>query len=1066
MVQNIISSLGAGSGIDTKALVEGLVASERAPREAVLDKNTQTYEAQISGYGALRSALAGIQDSVKLLSDPDIFNGRNVAFPDSTLVTPTNVESNALAGDYRIEVLALANAHALSVGGFSAPDAVVGNGTLSLTLGDWAADYSSFTANAAKTVKNISIDASNNTLTGVRDAINAAGIGVQASIIENGGSYTLQLSSASGANNELQIVVTEGSPTGLGALAYTGFPPVGGMSENQSGADASLKINGLTVNRETNQIDDVVGGLEFTLNNISVANETVTISVTEDKAVGEQTLRDFVDIYNEFLTSVTNLTKSVEADADDEDVTPGSLARDPSAKSMINQVRSQISQSITGLDGNFTALATVGVQTQLDGTLKIKEDLFQQAIDDNYSELTQLFTGKTSSSDAQIEVIKTSASTAAGSYEVVVTTPPAKGAVAGNAVSAGDATTLGLTLATGVFSGGLDTSLGDYTFQVSVDGTQSAQISLSGTYADTDALIADMQSQINGDPALAAVNAALDLSYDPLSGSFAASSRAYGDSSSVSFSALSVDMGRLGLGASSGELAAGAVVDSGVTALGSSGTLNTTGTLDDTALSATDLGSQGSLTTTTPINAINTGLQADAVGTFTPALTLTAADSFVISVDGLSSGAIDLTGSYATADDLASAMQSLINSDPALLGTASVTVAFDDLSDTFSFTSNSGGAGSTVEIDSTSLSANMTDLGIVSTDVGIAGVDNETFVNPLVTSGGGYSFDIAVDGAASVSVALSGTYNTAEELRADLQAQIIVAGGAVTVGYDATTNRFSISSDSAGAASTVEITALGADIDKLGFSLESGTPGDANAFVSPLDTSGGGYSFDVTVDGGAATSVLLTGSYAGTEEVRAAIESQLSGVTVSYDSAATGFVFTSNTTGVTSTVEISNPGANIANLGISAATGVVGKAAATASAGADVVGTINGVAAFGSGNILLPKLGSDLAGLSLRIAPGATSSTITLSRGFANELSNILDGFLKNKGLIADRETRLNTRLDDVKDDRTDLDRRMEARFSVLQGQFLAMERIIASLNSVSGSLDGLVDRLPFTASK
>lgn len=136
MVQNILSSLGGGSGIDTKALVESLVAAERAPRDAILDSRTQTFDTQISGYGALRSSMTGIQDSIKLLADADTFNARNVSFADTRLVSPTKVDAGSVTGNYSVNVTALAAAHSLSAGGFSDIDAVVGSGTLNFSFGD------------------------------------------------------------------------------------------------------------------------------------------------------------------------------------------------------------------------------------------------------------------------------------------------------------------------------------------------------------------------------------------------------------------------------------------------------------------------------------------------------------------------------------------------------------------------------------------------------------------------------------------------------------------------------------------------------------------------------------------------------------------------------------------------------------------------------------------------------------------------------------------------------------------------------------------------------------------
>ncbi|MEH6470250.1 MAG: flagellar filament capping protein FliD [Halopseudomonas sp.] len=932
MATNILTSLGGGSGIDTIALVDSLIAAERAPKETILDSKTKTLETQISGYGALRSAMTGIQDSMNLLADADTFNARNVAFADTTLVTPTSVDPGAAIGDYSINVTKLASAHSLSASGFSDADAVVGNGTLTFSFGDWDAGFTTLDATGSeKATKTLTIDESNNTLNGIRDAINNGDFGVQASVIETSGSYAIQLTSESGASNEMKISVTEGAPSGLSAFQFDEASQT--MAENTVGVDAAFKLNGLDITRSTNNIDDVIDGLEFTLNGISAdANDNMTVSVEADKSFGEQIVRDFVEAYNIFLEQTGNLTTPADVDEDAEDQTLGSLSRDPTTKTMVNQVRSLISSTITGLDGNYTALATIGIQTQISGDLEINEDLFEDALDNNFNALTNIFAGTSSTSDARLGIVKTSASTQAGTYDVVVTTDPAKGYAAGGSISATDATDLGLTTATGVFAGGLDTSAGDYSFQIKVDGTTSNTITLSGNYANTDALIADLQAQINGDSNLSAVAAAVDISYDTASGSFTTTSRTYGDNSTIEFSNISSDVDRfaLGGGATAAAVNSAAVVEP----------------MTDTSANLT----AGSV--------INAGVTAHVAGVFTSALDTSVGDySMTVKVDG-----------------------------------ADVTVD------------------------------------LASIDVG--------------------------NGA--------GIFNSTEEIRGALDSALTGA----SVSYDGGSNSYSITSDSSGTSSTIEVTAAAAEMANLGFSVAAEVAGEVDSFVTPLDTTG--YAFDITTDTGFAT-ISLGATYNSAEEVRAALQLALDGAgvgaTASYDSANDKFSFASTTTGAASSIDISNLQGGIANLGISVDTDNGRDALATTS-GVDVAGTIDGVAAFGSGNILLPELGSALSGLSLEVAAGVTSATITIAQGFGNEVNNILNTFLENNGLIATRETRMNEQLSDIDTDRTTLDRQMEARHAMLQSQFLAMEAIIRSLNATSSSLDGLVDRLPFTAQK
>ena len=129
---------------------------------------------------------------------------------------------------------------------------------------------------------------------------------------------------------------------------------------------------------------------------------------------------------------------------------------------------------------------------------------------------------------------------------------------------------------------------------------------------------------------------------------------------------------------------------------------------------------------------------------------------------------------------------------------------------------------------------------------------------------------------------------------------------------------------------------------------------------------------------------------------------------------------------------------------------------------------MNGVAGFGSANVLLPALGEPGEGLALIIGEGATvgeTSTVNYSRGFAGELSALMDEYLKSGGLIEQREINLQRELGELDDEQTTLDTRLTAFEDRLVQQYIAMESIINGLSSSGSFLDSLIDTLPFTSS-
>lgn len=546
MANNIISSLGGGSGIDTQNLVSQLVEAERAPTDQRLDSREEKLEAQISAYGSLKSALSAFQGVMSPLGNPDTFNARSVAFPDTDVITPNSLDAGAQTGSYQIEVLDVASSQTLVMGTQSDENAALGaSGELEIQFGTWSYDASDaptgFGVNADKPALTIEIN-ENDSLSSIAEKINDGDSGVQASVMRVGDQYQLMLSAPSGESNGMSITGTDDGTGGASALLQ-GFNyyydsgsglQTGDVLETQQASDAVLRVNGLEISRQTNEIDDVIEGFNFTVNKAS-EGEKLNFSVDSDSSVAEQAVRDFVEAYNSFYQTAQNLT-GYSRDENNQ-VVRGDLATDSSAKTLVNQLRSVLTSELEGIEDGYTALTNIGIRTELDGTLSIDEAEFSASFSNAFDEIASLFASKTSSDNSLVEVgTGTSGSRALpGSYEVNITQDPVKGAVAGSDIG------------TLFDSGGtLDTTGGGYSFSIEVDGTTSDLITLNKVYASAEELRSDLQSMINGDETLKGVNAAVDVSFE--NGAFTFTSREYGSNSSVSFLNQSVSMDQLGIG--------------------------------------------------------------------------------------------------------------------------------------------------------------------------------------------------------------------------------------------------------------------------------------------------------------------------------------------------------------------------------------------------------------------------------------------------------------------------------------------------------------------------------------
>lgn len=530
----IVSSLGGGSGIDNAALIKQLVELNKAPEAARLTSKQSLLETQISDFGLWRSSFAQLQTAANSLASRDTFDAKAVSIPSTSLLGITKLEAKAAPGDYRLKVESIAQAQSLSSGNFADANDAVGKGTLTLRFGSWDSDLGAFSVNSDKAGATIKIDDTNNSLIGLRDAINAAGVGVQASIVSDGGSFKLLVTAPSGESNEIEITATEDdSAPGLASFNFNTAEQ--SLTQEQEGINAKIRVNGLLLTRESNHLTDVIDGLEFDIFNSSLT-ETVTINISADKSTAETAIRDFVDSYNTFLKDVEKLigfnTETGEY---------GSLRQDPLAKNLLQTVRSMMTGSVSGISNGFNALSTLGIRTEIDGSLKIVEDNtstdFRAAMDNNFEAVKDLFTPKTSSSDTRVEVTAFSGRSIAGSYDVVITQQAEKGGYIAGAMS---------------FP--IDTDGKDYSFSVQVDGVDAASISLPSnkSYANGAELAADIQSLINLDSEIKAGRVGVQVSFNTVTNQLEFTSNNYGAASRVAFTAVSDDMAELGIAVGAG----------------------------------------------------------------------------------------------------------------------------------------------------------------------------------------------------------------------------------------------------------------------------------------------------------------------------------------------------------------------------------------------------------------------------------------------------------------------------------------------------------------------------------
>ncbi|MCV6589892.1 MAG: flagellar filament capping protein FliD [Marinobacterium sp.] len=412
MGNNIISALGAGSGINTKELVDGLISAERAAPDKRLDTRKEEYEAQISAYGTLKSSLEEFKKVLDPLTNPDTFDNRSGTLPTNELLSAVELSPGAQTGTFKIKVDQLAQAQSLATATVADPDAQLlaggaGEQTLTVNFGKWTygaaapgdavGPPTAFLQNPDTKSLEIKITEGNSSLIDIAKAINEQDSELQAAVIKDGsGGSKLLLTAPSGEQQQLQI---QSSHASLSMLDYD----VGSanMEVTQAGQDARLEMNGLKLTRSSNTIDDVVQGFKFNLDSAS-ATDTVTFTISEDQGTAEQAVRDFIEAFNTFAETANNL-KGVTEDEETGKKTPGALSTDGAAKQIISNLLGSKSESISGLDENFNRLSSIGIMTKKDGGLEIDEDIFKKALEQDYDKVTALFARSETSSSTLVK---------------------------------------------------------------------------------------------------------------------------------------------------------------------------------------------------------------------------------------------------------------------------------------------------------------------------------------------------------------------------------------------------------------------------------------------------------------------------------------------------------------------------------------------------------------------------------------------------------------------------------------------------------------------------------------
>jgi flagellar hook-associated protein 2 len=303
---------------------------------------------------------------------------------DFSSIQPSNTQpaafgvtasTTAEAGSYSIEVLQTALAQRTASSNFAdraTPLNVVSPATtgtafnLNLTVGG---------------VSKGAINVTNPTPAGMVSAINGAKLGVTAQLINTGNGYNVVITGDTGASQAFSLTSDDGSGTAVPGVQFA--------TPLQTATNASFKVNGLAVSRSSNTVTDVIDGVTLDL----YANTTgaARLDLNRDTASIKDNIKGLVTAYNDFDESLKVLgDRSSEVEE-----FGGVLAGESLLESVRTQVRAMVTNNSSTPGTNIKAARDVGLSIDRYGKLSLNEGKLDTALQNNFGEVSTLFSAGT-----------------------------------------------------------------------------------------------------------------------------------------------------------------------------------------------------------------------------------------------------------------------------------------------------------------------------------------------------------------------------------------------------------------------------------------------------------------------------------------------------------------------------------------------------------------------------------------------------------------------------------------------------------------------------------------------
>src|ERR1700729_990207 len=341
----------SGQGFDVASTVTQIQASEQAI-ETPWKSQLTALQAQDTIFTSLGSDLSTLTTSLQALTDFEgTFAEKQGSSSNTDLLSLTAADATSVAGSHTVVINSLAQTSSEVSGAISnAGDTLSGSVTIQ--------------------GQEFDIDSSNNTLSTLSAAINAADIGVKASVItDSSGSRLSLVSGTSGATGQLAVQISL-SGAASGNIAF---------QVGQTGKDASLTVDGVSVTSSSNTVSNAISGVTFQLLGSSAGTE-VQVEITNDNT-------DIATAMNSFVTAYNAVIKDINTqEGNDSSGNAEPLYGNPT----LAMIQSQLTGSLFGgaASGSISNITQLGIGMNNDGTLALNADTLNSVLNSNFPDVT------------------------------------------------------------------------------------------------------------------------------------------------------------------------------------------------------------------------------------------------------------------------------------------------------------------------------------------------------------------------------------------------------------------------------------------------------------------------------------------------------------------------------------------------------------------------------------------------------------------------------------------------------------------------------------------------------